>query len=517
MDRREFLLATSVASAVPLIGRARDVTYDPTERSIAELGLAMQRGAISAEVLAQTYLARIARFDAAGPKFRSVLAVNPKALEQARALDREREAGKTRGPLHGIPILIKDNIETLDPLPTTAGSRALRHSTHAVDAPLVARLRSAGAVILGKTNLSEWANFRSSRSTSGWSGVGGQTGNAYAVERNPSGSSSGSAVAAALSFCAAAVGTETDGSILSPSAYNGLVGLKPTVGAVSGRGIVPLSPRQDTAGPMARSAADAAVLMNAMSEQPLRWRESTAGLESFRLRGLRVGVVEPSRAAHPATIRCFEDARRTLDREGAVLVPVSEPAGLRNLDEAEITALLYEFKDSLNRYMSGLDPIKVPSRSLRDLIAFNLAHEADEMPDFRQELFEQAEACGALSDEKYLQALASLKKGADVDGLRVMLATQSIDVLFAAGNAPPEIRDPLRGDRGGEGTWPAIASAAAIAGYPSVTVPAGVERGLPIGIVMVADRFADGLLLQAARAFERAASARVPPRLPNTR
>ena len=517
MDRREFLLATGVAVAAPLLAGASRGAYDPTERSIAELGLAMQRGIVSAESLVQSYLARIARFDASGPAFRSVLAINPAALEQARALDRERQAGKTRGVLHGIPILIKDNIETADPVPTTAGSLALRHSTHSTDAPLVARLRAAGAVILGKTNLSEWANFRSSRSTSGWSGVGGQTGNAYAIERNPSGSSSGSAVAAALSFCAAAIGTETDGSILSPSSYNGLVGLKPTVGAVSGRGIVPLSPRQDTAGPMARSAADAAVLMSAIGEQPLRFGESIASLEAFRLRGLRIGVVEPSRAAHPATLRCFEEARRTFEREGAVLVPVQEPAALRSLDEAEITALLYEFKDSLNRYMSGLDPAKVPSRSLRDLIAFNLANEAAEMPDFRQELFEQAEACGPLTDQKYLQALATLQKGADVEGLRAMLTTPSVDLLFAAGNAPTEIRDPLRGDRGGEGTWPAIASAAAIAGYPSITVPAGSVRGLPIGIVLVADRFKEGSLLQTAHAFERAAGARVPPRLPNAR
>ena len=517
MDRREFLLATGIAAGGPILAGASQGAFDPTERSISELSLEMQRGVLSAEMLVKAYLARIARFDAAGPKFCSVLAVNPTALEQARSLDRERKAGKTRGPLHGIPILIKDNIETSDPMPTTAGSLALRNSTHTADAPLVARLRSAGAVILGKTNLSEWANFRSSRSTSGWSGVGGQTGNAYAVERNPSGSSSGSAVAAALSLCAAAIGTETDGSILSPSSYNGLVGLKPTVGAVSGRGIVPLSPRQDTAGPMARSAADAAVLMSVISEQPLRWGAATMGLESFRLRGLRIGVVEPSRAAHPATISCFEAARRTFEREGAVLVPAQETAALRSLDDAEITALLYEFKDSLNRYLAELDPAKVPSRSLRDLIAFNLANEAAEMPDFRQELFEQAEACGPLSDQKYLQALATLQKGADVDGLRTMLAMQSVDVLFAAGNAPAEIRDPLRGDRGGEGTWPAIASAAAIAGYPSITVPAGSVRGLPIGIVLVADRFMDGLLLQTAHAFERAASARVPPRSPNAR
>lgn len=512
MDRRTFLTtAGALATLASLPARASSAQFDPAEHSLADLQKALTEGAITSEALVAAYLSRIERFDQPATGYRSVLAVNPLALDAARQLDGERRAGKLRGVLHGLPILIKDNIETLDPMPTTAGSWALRQALATADAPLVARLRSAGAIVLGKTNLSEWANFRSSRSTSGWSGLGGQTCNAYDLSRNPSGSSSGSAVAAAASFCAGAIGTETDGSILSPSAYNGLVGLKPTVGQVSGQGIVPLSPRQDTAGPMCRTVADAALLAMPMGDRALGYGPQGSDLHGFRLAGLRIGMMKPSRGIHPGTLKIFEEACRVFRSEGAVLVELDEPASLHALDEPETTALLYEFKSAINRYLSGLDPAKVSARSLADLIKFNATHEAEEMPDFGQELFEQAEACGPLTEARYLKAVAALKRGADIEGLQALLSRHAVQVLLAHGNAPAEVRDPLWGDRGG--SWPSIASAAAVAGYPSLTVPAGMVRGLPVGIVLVGSRFKDGLLLQVGHAFERAARARVAPRL----
>ena len=306
MDRRTFIQAAGAFSWAAAAGErsfAAGPAFDPTEQSIATLQRALLSSAVTSEALTAAYLARIARFDHHGPEYRSVLALNPGALAAARALDMERKSGKPRGPLHGIPILLKDNIETRDPVATTAGSLALARSLRPADAPLAARLRAAGAVILGKANLSEWANFRSTHSSSGWSGVGGQARNAYARDRNPSGSSAGSAVAAAASFCAAAVGTETNGSILSPASLNGLVGLKPTVGLVSGKGVVPISPRQDTAGPMCRTVADAAALAAIMAERPLGFGAHGTDLEAFRLRGVRVGAMPLPKAAHPETAR----------------------------------------------------------------------------------------------------------------------------------------------------------------------------------------------------------------------
>jgi amidase len=516
MYRRDFLKAMSAGAALaPIASEAMATTetpFDPTETSIADLTRALESGAATSESLTAAYIGRIARFDRSGPEYRSVLALNPRALEIARVLDRERAAGKTRGPLHGIPILLKDNIETLDPLPTTAGSLALEHSTHATDAPLAARLRAAGAVFVGKTNLSEWANFRSTHSSSGWSGVGGQTRNAYDRRRTPSGSSSGSGVAAALSFCAAAIGTETNGSILSPSAHNGLVGLKPTIGMVSGRGVVPISPVQDIAGPMARSVLDAAALMAAIAERPVGFGAHGKSLEDFRLRGVRIGVMEPSDSAHPDAVKRYANARDVLTREGAELIDLKAPDAFKDMGEAPLTALLYDFKAAINEYLAGLDPAKVPSRSLADLIAFNTQNAAREMPIFGQELFEMAQACGPLSDERYQKARATLKRCTDDEGLAKLLATQRVDLLMALGAGPAEVIDEVWGHTRGGGSG-SIASAAAIAGYPSLTVPGGLARGLPVGISLVGRRFEDGLLLQVARGFERAAEARIPPTL----
>ena len=516
MDRRDFMqtvgaLALAGPAGSVALADPKQASFDPTEQSIAALQQAQGKGAVTAEALTAAYIARIARFDHAGPTHRSVLALNRDALAAARGLDAERKAGKIRGPLHGIPILIKDNIETADSVATTAGSLALARSTHKTDSPLAAHLRAAGAIVLGKANLSEWANFRSTHSSSGWSGIGGQTRNAYASDRNPSGSSSGSGVAAAASFCAAAIGSETNGSILAPSSLNGLVGLKPTKGLVSGAGIVPISPRQDTAGPMGRTVADVAALAAVIAERPLGFGAHGSDLETFSLRGVRIGALPPAKSAHPGGAKLYADARAALEREGAVLVDLKLPPAFEEMDEPEWEALLYEFKPAINDYLATLDPALVPSRTLADLIQFNEAHAAEELPIFGQEIFEQSQSKGPLTDAAYQKVLATLQRTADTDGLAALLAQQGVELLLGSGNGPAERIDEVWGDRRGDGGWPPIASAAAIAGYPSLTVPAGMVRGLPVGIILVGNRFQDGLLLQVARAYERATHLRVPP------
>lgn len=517
MDRRGFIktaAALSLATSAEELAAAAGRDFDPTEQSIASLQRALAAGAVTSEALTATYLARIARFDHHGPEFRSVLALNPDALQAARTLDAQRKGKKVRGPLHGIPIIVKDNIETQDPVATTAGSLAFARSLRPADAPLVARLRDAGAIILGKSNLSEWANFRSTRSCSGWSGMGGQTRNAYDRHRNPSGSSAGSGAAAAASFCAAAIGTETNGSILSPSSLNGLVGLKPTVGLVSGKGVVPISPRQDTAGPMCRTVSDAAVIAAVIAERALGFGAHGNDLEAFRLRGVRIGAMPAPKSAHPETVRLYAEARTALEQEGAVVVDLkSPPAFDEHADpDPEFEALLYEFKSAINAYLATLDPSQVDCRSLADLIAFNRSHADAELVIFGQEIFEMAEAHGPLTDPAYQKALASLQRTADTDGLAALLGQQGVEVLLSPSNGPAELIDEIWGDRH-DGGFSQIASAAAVAGYPSLTVPAGVVSGLPVGVTLVTHRNQDGLLLQVARAFERATNARVPPRL----
>jgi amidase len=367
-------------------------------------------------------------------------------------------------------------------------------------------------VILGNTNLSEWANFRSTRSCSGWSGVGGQTGNAYARNRNPSGSSAGSGVAAALSFCAGAIGTETNGSILSPSSINGLVGLKPTVGLVSGKGVVPISPKQDTAGPMCRTVLDAASLAAVIYEKPVPFGAHGSDIEAFRLKGFKVGVMPIPNGAHPEVTRLFGDARSVFEKEGATLIELKPPSAFDDANTVQLDALLYDFKAAINDYLAGTDPTQVESRNLSDLIAFNNAHAGEELVIFGQELFEMAEAKGPLTDEAYLKALATLKHATDTDGLQSLLGNQGVEVLLAPSNGPADLIDPVWGD-GRRGGFAQISSAAAIAGYPSITVPAGLIQGLPVGITLVTQRNQDGLLLQVARAYERAAMARIAPKL----
>ena len=515
MNRRSFIRTAAALSLAPPAGKlaaAIDADFDPTEQSIASLQRALAGGAVTSEALVAAYLARIARFDQHGAGYRSVLALNPQAGAAARTLDAERRATKLRGPLHGVPIILKDNIESADPMATTAGSLALARSLRPTDAPLVARLRAAGAIVLGKANLSEWANFRSTRSSSGWSGLGGQTRNAYAPDRNPSGSSAGSAVAAAASFCAAAVGTETNGSILSPSSLNGLVGLKPTTGLVSAKGVVPISPRQDTAGPMCRTAADAALVADVIAERPLGFGAHGSDLEAFRLRGVKIGALPVPKSAHPRTARWYADARAALEHEGAAIVDLKEPSVFDEGEDAELEALLFEFKASINAYLATLDPAQVDCRTLADLIAFNRGHADQELIVFGQELFEMAEAHGPLTDPAYQKALATLQRTADTEGLATLLGQQGVEILIAPSNGPAERLDEVWGDRHDTG-FAQIASAAAIAGYPSLTMPVGALTGLPVGITLVGNRNQDGLLLQVARAYERATHARLPPRL----
>jgi amidase len=514
MDRRDFIAsagALSLAAALGELSMAAGRNFDPVEQSMAALQSAMSTGAVTSEALTGLYLERIARFDHQGPEYRSVLALNPDAIAMARSLDEERKARKLRGPLHGIPIILKDNIETSDPIATSAGSYALARSMRG-DAPLAANLRAAGAVILAKSNLSEWANFRSTRSCSGWSGLGGQTRNAYARDRNPSGSSAGSGVAAALSFCAGAVGTETNGSILSPSSVNGLVGFKPTVGVVNGKGVVPITPRQDTAGPMCRTVGDAALLANTIAQRSIAFGAHGNDIEAFRLRGVRIGVMPLPKAAHPGIAGLYANARDVFEKDGANAIDMKVPAVFDELDEPSLDALLYEFKPAINDYLATLDPSQVPCRTLGDLITFNQAHAGEELVIFGQEIFQMAQAKGPLTDAPYQKALATLQRAADVEGLATLFGTQGVEILMAPSAGPADLIDPVWGDRRSAGRSP-IAGAAAIAGYPSITVPAGLVSGLPVGITLVTRRNQDGLLLQAARAFERAANARVAPRV----
>lgn len=516
MKRRQFIasvavgsLASALATQQSLAGAdelARAEDFDPSELGIAALQRQLGNGLTSAALIT-AYLARISRFDHSGPRYQSVLAINPDALTIARTLDDERRAGKPRGPLHGIPLLIKDNIATSDRMPTTAGSLALEKAFHRVDAALVAKLRSAGAIILGKTNLSEWANFRSTYSSSGWSAVGGQTGNAYDPARNPSGSSSGSATAAALSFCAAAIGTETDGSILSPSAVNGLVGFKPSIGAVSGVGIVPLSPRQDVAGPMARSVEDARLLASVMYETS----RHSANIGDVGSRKVRVGMVPASESMRAEVVGLYRSAAEIWRASGADIVDAPLPKGLQEAGEAEFTALLFEFRDALDRYLKNLSPAQTTARSLAELIQFNRQHADRELREFGQEIFELAIDKGPLSEPAYLDSVRTLRRLVEVEGLELMFRDLSVDVLVAPGSGPAGFIDPILGDRPDLG-GSSLGSAAAVAGYPSLTLPMGLVRGMPVGMTVVARRHDEDRLLDIAERFERTGRLRVPPR-----
>jgi amidase len=482
---------------------------DLEEATIAGLGFRMASGGLTARALAEAYLMRIRAID---PLLRSVIETNPDALEIADALDAERRAGRVRGPLHGIPVLVKDNVETADAMRTTAGSLALEGARPARDATVVERLRGAGAVLLGKTNLSEWANFRSTRSTSGWSARGGQTANPYALDRNPCGSSSGSGVAASASLCAAAIGTETDGSIVCPSSVNGVVGIKPTLGAVSRAGIVPIAHSQDTAGPMARSVADAAAVLAAIGGPDER-DAATAGARAFAaseadgIGGARLGVARNMAGFHDRVDAVFEEALSALRDLGAELVDPADVPHASELEEPELEVLLYEFKTDLEGYLAGVVG-EVP-RTLAELIAFNREHAGSELAIFGQELFEKAADKGPLSEPAYLESLATCRRLAREEGLEAAFAEHRLDAIVAPTGSPAWLTDHVNGDHYVGGN----SSPAAIAGYPAVTVPMGLVSGLPVGITFVGRAWSDATLIGYAAAFERTTNGRSAPRL----
>jgi len=488
-------------------------------KTITELQEMMASGAATSESLVSLYLKRIKEIDQSGPMLNAVLETNPDALAIARELDRERREKGPRGPLHGIPILIKDNIDTADGMETTAGSLALLGSRPARDAFIVGRLRAAGAVILGKTNLSEWANFRSSRSTSGWSGRGGQTRNPFALDRNPSGSSSGSAVAVSASLAAVAVGTETDGSIVSPSSACGIVGLKPTVGLVSRSGIIPIAHSQDTAGPMARTVADAAVLLGALTgadgadaataESRGRFlADYREFLKPGGLRGARLGILRADSFNFNKKLDpILRNAIEAMKREGAEVVDPVEFPTLGKTDGTEYEVLLYEFKADLEAYLVGRPGAGV--RNLGDLIAFNNGNADREMLFFGQEIFEAAAKKGPLTDKAYLDALANNRELMRAKGIDAVLAKHKLDALVVLTNGPAHLTDLVNGDSfSGSSSSPA-----AVAGYPTITLPAGWINGLPVGISFIGAAWSEPVLIRLAYGLEQALGARRAPRL----
>jgi amidase len=489
------------------------------EATIDELQTRLRDGRDTSQSLVQQYLERIDAIDQRGPALNAVIELNPDAMAIAAQLDAERKNGRVRGPLHGMPVLIKDNIDTADRMHTTAGSLALADSIAPRDSWVAARLREAGAIILGKTNLGEWANFRSTHSTSGWSGRGGQTHNPYALDRTPSGSSSGSGSAAAASYCAVAIGTETDGSVTSPSAAAGLVGIKPTVGLIGRSGIVPISHSQDTAGPMARTVRDAAILLGALTGVDSRdaatrasagrsHTDYTSVLDREGLRGARIGVARQHFTGYsPATDKVFEAALDLIKQKGATIVDPADIVTAGKADDSEFDVLLYEFKADLNAYLGQLRP-NVAVRSLADVIAFNSRNAARELKFFGQEIMEMAEKKGALTEKKYLDELSSNHRLMRAQGIDATVRKHKLDAIVAPTQGPADLIDLVNGDAGGRGSF---TSPAAVAGYPHVTVPMGFVHGLPVGVSFVGPAWSEAMLLKLAYAFEQAAPARRKP------
>lgn len=483
-------------------------------RTIADLQADLAAGRTSSEKLVEFYLARIAAIDRSGPTLQAVLTINGQALDAARALDAERHANGPRGPLHGIPLLLKDNIETADPMPTTAGSLALRDNLSARDATLTARLRAAGAIILGKTNLSEWANMRGSRSVSGWSGMGGLTRNPWSPDRSACGSSSGSGAAVAAGLAAGAVGTETDGSITCPASVNGVVGFKPTLGLVSRHNVVPLAHSQDTAGPMGHSVRDVALMLAAMAgsdpadpatrDADAHRQDYLAGLDPAALQGKRIGVMRFEAGFHPETDAVFAHALDVLRQAGATLVEIdkmpSAPDGSADtIGDAEQLVLLTELKADLNTYLATTPPA-VQTRTLAALIAFNRAHADRELGLFGQELFEKAEATKGLSDPAYLAARATSLRLAGADGIDRMLADGHLDALVGPTAGPAWTVDTINGDHSSG----QISTLPAVAGTPHLSLPMGLVDGLPVGLSIVGPAWSDASVLAFGYAFEQA-------------
>jgi amidase len=528
MRRRDFIKTGAITGAIMIThptliaspSRPLEATppaFELDELTISELQQGMSSGKFTARSLVKKYLDRIDDVDKDGPRINSVIEINPDGLSIAEQLDRERKDKGPRGPLHGIPILIKDNIDTADRMKTTAGSLALLESRPQQDAFVVRRLREAGAVILGKTNLSEWANFRSTSSTSGWSARGGQTRNPYVLSRNPCGSSSGSGAAPAANLCAAAIGTETDGSVVCPSSANSLVGIKPTVGLISRAGIIPIAHSQDTAGPMARTVRDAVILLNALTGIDARDDETrksagkvqadyTRFLDKDGLRGTRLGVARKHFGFNDAVDKLIGAHIAEMKRLGAVIVDPADIPTSGKFDDSELEVLLYEFKADLNAYLSKAGG-NIPGRSLKDLIAFNEKHREQEMPYFGQDLFIRAEAKGPLTSKKYLAALQKNHLLTRSQGIDFVMKKNRLDALIAPTGGPAWPTDWINGDhfKGG------YSSASAVAGYPHITVPAGYVFGLPVGISFFGGAWSEPTLIRLAYAFEQATKARRPP------
>ena len=513
MSMTSAILATSHSDATVVKAKSLELA----ESSIADLQAAMSRGNLTSVELVNAYLARIKSIDKSGPKINSIIELNPDAKAIAAELDRERKAKGPRGPLHGIPVLLKDNIATADHMQTSAGSLAMLGAITVKDAFIVNKLREAGAVILGKTNLSEWANIRSTRATSGWSARGGLTKSPYALDRNTSGSSSGSASSMAASLATMAVGTETDGSITSPASLASLVGIKPTVGLVSRSGIIPIAPSQDTAGPMTRTVADAAALLTVLAgtdaqdpasrDADQHRQDYSRSLDLNGLRGKRIGLVRSQFNAQSDLVASLVEAElAVLKSQGAVLVEITEIPNTAKYADSELTVLLFELKASLPQYLATYAPA-FPIKSLADVIAFNQKNSAKEMPHFGQELFISAQAKGDLDSQEYKDALENNLKFSREQGIDKVLAENQLDALVAPTGELAWLTDFIHGDASGN----SFTTPAAVAGYPHITVPAGFAKGLPCGISFVGKAWSEPTLIAMAYAYEQASRRRRPP------
>lgn len=504
MHRRTFLTAGAAALGLAACARipARQRIFELEELNFDALSVGLRSGRWTSRQLLQLYLARMEELDRGDLKLNAIIEVNPDAERLADSLDAERRQRGPRSPIHGLPIVLKDNIDTSDRMMTTAGSLALDGWRPPADAPVAARLRAAGALILGKSNLSEWANFRSTHSSSGWSGRGGQTRNPYALNRSPSGSSSGSGAAVAANLCAAAVGTETDGSVVSPCSVNGLVGVKPTLGLLPGDGIVPIAHSQDTAGPMARTVRDAALLLGIMAG-----RDFTTGLDTATLQGVRLGIARKFFDHNPRMDAFLTTRVEALKRCGATIVDPADLPSHGKIGMEEFEVLLYEFKTDLDRYLAR-QPSGRPVRSMRDLIDFNEKNRIKEMPFFGQEILLRAVEKGPLTEQKYLDARAACLRLQRTEGIDAALAEHKVDAIVTLTNGPAWCIDHVNGDydTGGCSMPPAVA------GYPHVTVPAGLLDELPVGLSFFAGAGSDQRLLQFAYAFERETNARTKPK-----
>lgn len=531
MNRRNFiknssaisLSATAITVAACTTNKQTDSDTSTTpvadefalhEATIGDLQKKMASGQASSANLTKLYLDRIQAIDKKGPALKSVIEVNPDAMAMAEAMDNERKAGNIRGPLHGIPILIKDNIDTADQMMTTAGSLALSGHKAAKDAFVVSQLRTGGAVILGKTNLSEWANFRSTRSSSGWSSRGGQTRNPYVLDRSPCGSSSGSGAAVAANLCAVAVGTETDGSVIAPSSFCGIVGIKPTVGLVSRSGIIPISKTQDTAGPMARTVTDAAILLGVMAgvdpadavtaeSKGKAVADYTSFLDAKGLAGKRIGVEKSFLKGHEGVVSLYKQAIEVLKKQGATVVEIDLLKSLSDIGGAEFTVLQYEFKAGLNTYLSTA---KAEVTSLADVIAFNKKNAAETMPFFQQETLESSEAKGGLDSKEYTDALA--KTRSTRQRIDQLMTANKLDAICGTSIGFAGCIDLINGD---SDTGFYFCPPAAMAGYPHITVPMGTVHGLPVGFSLIASAYQEGPLLTIAYAYEQASKKRIKP------